>query len=279
MRFSATVFWRSEMKKVIVFDQDDTINITKLPIDEEMAGLLKCLLDKFQVCIMSGTNWEVMRKNDIDPLVEIEGANFENYFIMPTTGTQFWHYVGDETCVLEGNQLLENGWKREFAHFLTENQVAKISDTLEKATRKLGYWCEHPKGEIIENRGSQVTFSALGQWAAPEEKYKWDGEMKKREEIVRLIEPEMTQLGVQVGIGGSTSIDMTLPGIDKAYGILRLMEQLDVEKKDILFLGDKLQRGGNDYPVKKLGIDTIEVRNCEDTKWILRGILGVCDVM
>lgn len=264
------------MKKIIAFDQDDTINITKLPVDKEMAELLSSLLDNFIVCIISGTNWDVMKENDIDTLMSLNRAvNWRNYLIMPTTGTQFWHYVGKTDVFLKDQQIVSDGWKREYAYYFTTEQVNKITSSLENASKKLGYWCENPVGEIIENRGSQVTFSALGQWAKPKEKKLWDPKMKKRQSIIKLIEHEISDLGVKVGIGGSTSIDVTLPGIDKAYGMERLIEQTKVKKEEILFIGDKLQPGGNDFPVKQLGIDTIEVSCAEDTKWIIRGILSV----
>lgn len=262
------------MKKLIAFDQDDTINITKLPIDSEMALLIKRLLEKFKVCIISGTSWEVMKINDVNTLKNIGSINWDNYMIMPTTGTQFWHYVGNESGELLDGQIVDDGFKREYAYFLTNKQITKITSVIEKISRSLGYWCEEPAGEIIENRGSQVTFSALGQWATPEDKHSWDPDMKKRKAIVSLLEPELIDLGLKIGIGGATSIDITLPGIDKAYGMERLMEQTGLEKNDILFIGDKLQPGGNDYPVKAFGIDTIEVQSAEDTKWILRGILS-----
>ncbi|MDR0299102.1 MAG: HAD-IIB family hydrolase [Streptococcaceae bacterium] len=248
------------MKKLIAFDQDDTINITKMPIDGEMAELLSQLMEKFQVCIISGTDWEVMKRNDIDTLPA--NANLTNYIIMPTTGTQYWYF--------------ENGdWKREYAHFLTEEQSEKVSESLEKAAKSLGYWPDFPEGEVIENRGSQITYSGLGQWAKPEEKHAWDPDMKKRQKILALIEEELKELGVKMGIGGATSIDVTLPNIDKAYGIRELMKITGLKKEEILFIGDMLDEGGNDYPVKAFGIDTIQVRNCEDTKWILRGILAI----
>ncbi|WP_285015139.1 HAD-IIB family hydrolase [Lactococcus garvieae] len=264
------------MKKLIAFDQDDTINITKLPMDNEMAELFRRLLERFQVCIISGCDWEVMKTNDIEPLKRLnKKSNFQNYFLLPTTGTQFWHYIGEgEKTLLEG-QIEDEGWKREYAHFLTEEQIKIIGLELEAAVRELGYWCEKPKGEIIENRGSQVTFSALGQWAEAEDKHNWDKDMSKRRAIVSKIEPKLSSIGVQVNIGGATSIDVTLPNIDKAYGMAQLMEQTGVKKEEILFIGDKLQPGGNDYPVKEFGIDTIEVSNCEETKWILKGILGI----
>jgi len=250
------------MKRVLAFDQDDTLNITKLPVDETMADLLTKLLDKYEICVISGTNWEVMKKNDVDPLVSATPEQLMRLHIMPTTGTQYWHMVDGE-------------WKREYAHFLTNEQAEKITVELEKAARSLGYWCENPNGEIIENRGSQITYSALGQWATPEDKHAWDPDMKKRQEIVELIRPELADIGIKIGIGGATSIDITLPGIDKAYGMRQLMEQTGYTMDDILFIGDKLQPGGNDYPVKEMGMDTIEVTSHEDTNWVLRGILGI----
>lgn len=251
------------MKKLIAFDQDDTINITKLPIDSEMTELLSALMKKYKVCIISGTNWEVMKQNDIDPIVNRQeelAADFSDYIIMPTTGTQLWYHEKGE-------------WIQEYAHFLTEEQVTIITEKLEKVVKDLGYWCQNPKGDIIENRGSQVTFSALGQWALPEEKYNWDPDTKKRKAIVEKLSPLLKDQNVQIAMGGSTSIDITLPGIDKAYGMQQLLKFTGLAKEDVLFIGDMLQEGGNDYPVKTLGIDTIEVNNCEDTKRILRGIL------
>lgn len=249
-------------KKLIAFDQDDTLNITKLPIGETMAGLLTRLLDKYEVCVISGTSWETMKANDADPLVDATQEQLEKLHIMPTTGTQYWHYV-------------DGDWKREYAHFLSDEQVEKISTELESAARKLGYWCENPAGEIIENRGSQVTYSALGQEATPEDKYAWDPDLSKRKAIVELAAPKLKDIDLNINVAGSTSIDVTLPGIDKAYGMRELMKITGYTMDEILFIGDKLQPGGNDYPVKEMGIDTIEVTGYKDTEWVLQGILGV----
>ena len=77
----------------------------------------------------------------------------------------------------------------------------------------------------------------------------------------------------EIRIGGSTSIDITKPGIDKAYGMEKLMAALEIGKDDILFVGDKLDEGGNDYPVKAMGIDTIAVEGWEDTALIIDTII------
>jgi HAD superfamily hydrolase (TIGR01484 family) len=253
------------MKKLIAFDQDDTLNITKQPVPPEMAELLTKLTEKFEICVISGTNFEVMKLNEPDRMVELGGAtdkNLEKVHIMSNTGTQYWHFVDGE-------------WKREYAHFLSDEQVQKISESLEKAARKLGYWVEGID-DIVENRGSQITYSALGQWADPKDKYAWDPDLKKRKAIVKLIKPELKDTNVEIKIGGTTSIDVTLPGIDKAYAMRELMKATGIKQDEILFMGDKLQPGGNDYAVKEMGIDTIEVRDWRETANILSGILAVC---
>jgi phosphomannomutase len=79
----------------------------------------------------------------------------------------------------------------------------------------------------------------------------------------------------EVRVGGSTSIDVTKTGIDKAYGIKKLIELLAVTKKDVIFVGDRLGGGGNDYPVKAMGVDCLEVSNCQDTALVIQTILGV----
>ena len=76
-------------------------------------------------------------------------------------------------------------------------------------------------------------------------------------------------------LGGSTSLDITKPGIDKAYGMQKLIEEMEISKEEILFIGDKLEEGGNDYPVKAMGIDCLEVSRWEDTAFVLRGVLAL----
>ena len=79
-------------------------------------------------------------------------------------------------------------------------------------SRSKGTW-----GEVIEDRGSQITFSALGQQAPLAEKEKWDPDFAKRKKIKALVDPLIPEFSVR--LGGATSIDVTKPGIDKAYGI------------------------------------------------------------
>lgn len=76
-----------------------------------------------------------------------------------------------------------------------------------------------------------------------------------------------------VRIGGSTSVDITRPGVDKAYGMRKLAEHSGFEPGDMLFMGDALYPGGNDAPVRDAGIATIGVRDISDTKQVIETIL------
>jgi hypothetical protein len=68
---------------------------------------------------------------------------------------------------------------------------------------------------------------------------------------------------------------VTRPGIDKAYGIAKLIELLAVTKKDVIFVGDRLSSGGNDHPVKAMGVDCLSVSGWRDTALVIETILEV----
>lgn len=176
----------------------------------------------------------------------------------------------------DGKKYDPKNWELVCNYPLTKEETELITKAIEQAATELGFW-EADKlqsgDEIIENRLSQVTFSALGQKAGTEEKYAWDPDCRKREKIVaraKELAPEF-----MFEIGGTTSINAVKPGMNKAFGMMHLMEELGVAREDILYFGDMTQPGGNDYPVLEMGIETITVRNHEDTGYALRGILGV----
>ena len=50
------------MKKIIGFDLDDTLAVSKSAISPRMAGLLANLLEKYEVCVISGGKFEQFEK-------------------------------------------------------------------------------------------------------------------------------------------------------------------------------------------------------------------------
>ena len=255
------------MKKVLAFDVDQTLNIAKTPIPPEIAELLTKCLDHFEICPISGQKFDQFLIQIVDEMKDATPKQLKHLHLFVAQGTQYYRY-----------NTRKKDWDQVYNYPLTDKQVAKITEAIETAAKELGYWEEDKlaKGdEIIENRLSQVTFSALGQKAGTEAKYVWDPDHKKREAIVKRCKELAPEFDYE--IGGTTSINAITPGMNKVFGMTHLMEELNVKKEDILYFGDMTQPGGNDYPVVQMGIDTITVRSHEDTAYALRGILGLLD--
>ena len=104
------------------------------------------------------------------------------------------------------------------------------------------------------------------------DKKKWDPDFAKRKKMKEILNVLIPEYSIQ--LGGSTSIDVTKPGIDKGYGIKKLQEVLGVGVKEMLFIGDALFPGGNDYPAKAAGVESIEVRDPTDTKHVIEAIIA-----
>ena len=252
------------MKKVLAFDLDDTLAVTKSPVSDRMAVLLGRLLEHYDVCVITGGTFKQIRSQVIDRL-SVSPQQLARFHAMPTCGTRYYRY-----------DALEGEWELQYAEDLSEKERAHIVDVLEKTAKDMGIWCDEPAGEIIEDRISQITMSALGQQATPEDKYAWAENFKDVRSVYRDKVAEQLP-GLEVRIGGTTSTDITRPGIDKAYGIGKLIDALDISKDEVLFFGDKLNEGGNDYPVKMMGVDSIAVDGWETTAYALDGVLGVTE--
>lgn len=247
------------MKKVIVFDLDETLTETRSPITDETSELLGELLKKYHVCVISGGSFEQFQKQFLSNL-KVSNDTLASLHLMPTCGTRYYKYD-------------TNDWKLVYAENFKPNEKKIIIAALEEGIDEVGYRVKNPKGPLIEDRGSQVTYSALGQDASPSEKKVWDPSGDKKRKIRDVVAAKIPQFEVRGG--GTTSIDVTKQGIDKAYGMKKLIGILDITKEEILFIGDRLWEGGNDYPVKLMGIDTIPVGGFEHTPWVIRGILAV----
>ncbi len=244
------------MKKLIVFDMDGTLAESKSSLDAEMAQLFADLLDIVQVAVISGGDWPQFQQQLLANLPS--GEHLRRLSLLPTCGTKFYKY--------------QDGWKLSYAENFTEAESAKIVGSLERTMEASGFKPERVWGEIIEDRGSQITFSALGQQAPIDEKKKWDPDFAKRKKMKELLDALIPEFSVH--LGGSTSVDITKPGIDKAYGIGKLQETLGVTLDEMIFIGDALFPGGNDYPVKAAGVLSIQVRDPLETKRVVEAIIG-----
>jgi len=256
-------------RKIIAFDLDGTLAPSKSPLPDRMAEALDALLEKYHVCVISGGKFGQFEKQLLTGL-QASPDKLERLHIMPTCGTRYYKF-----------DVAKKKWEVVYAEDFTEAEKKKIGDALMKVADELGYIEKETWGEILEDRGSQVTFSALGQdivdHLGSEEgvrrKEAWDPDNKKKNAIrdaAAVLLPEF-----EVRVGGITSVDVTKPGIDKAYGMKKLMEMLEIGKEEIFFIGDRIMEGGNDYPVKLMGVDTMQISQWQETAMVVEAICAV----
>lgn len=252
-------------RKVIAFDLDGTLAPSKSPLPDKMGELLNKLLDLYQVCVMSGgkfSQFEVQLLNNL----KASDDKLAKLHLMPTCGTRYYRYHSGK-------------WQQIYAEDFTEAQKTKILDALNKGIDHFNLREKKVWGETIEDRGSQITFSALGQDIVAhlgdegvKLKEQWDPTVEKRRKLRDYVADLIPEFEVRVG--GGTSIDITQPGIDKAYGIQKLLDILKITKEDVFFIGDRLEEGGNDYPVKAMGVDSMQISNWEETALAIEAIIN-----
>ena len=243
------------MKKLIVFDLDGTLAESKGSLDAEMAELFKKLLTVVKVAVISGGDWPQFQKQ---LLANLPDGRLSELCLLPTCGTKYFQY-GD-------------GWTKLYSEDINEPDKKKIVDSLEQALTTLHFKPAQVWGEIIEDRGSQITFSALGQEAPYEAKKTWDPDFVKRQQMKVLLDQTLPEFSVR--LGGSTSVDITKAGIDKAYGIRKLRDLLGIALEEMIFVGDAIFPGGNDYPAKEAGVDCIQVRDPDETKRVIETVIA-----
>lgn len=256
------------MKKLLAFDLDGTLAPSKSPLPDLMGDAISRTLDHFMVCVISGGKFQIFERQLLANL-RMTPEQLKKLHLMPTCGTQYYQYDTEAQA-----------WKRRYAELLTASDKKEIIAALNKGFDDLNYRSNKTYGEVVEDRESQITYSVFGQDIVQELgekglhiKESWDPDDAKKNQLRDYIAPLLPDFEVRVG--GITSIDVTKPGIDKAYGMKKLCELLDISKEDILFMGDRIRPGGNDYPVQQMGIDSIEVSDWRNTVQLLSGILHV----
>jgi phosphomannomutase len=256
------------LPQVWAFDLDGTIAESKSAIADDMADTLGQLLDRgVLVVIISGAGHNQFEKQMTDRLENLWGGKYymrcRNLILLPLNGS--------ETYLMEG--LSDSGWKRVDSSDLTDDEKTRIFQAFDTALEKAGWTAHNPTyGEVIEDRGGQITFSALGQKAPLELKSKYDPNQKIRLGIKSYLDPLLPEFNVR--IGGTTSIDVNRKGFDKAYAVQRVMDAMkELPLESYIFIGDALYEGGNDEPVKRLGVRCIQVSGPQETRQVILKML------
>lgn len=245
--------------KIVVFDLDGTLAESKSAVTPAMISALKRLVSRFEIAVISGGTWSQFESQLISKL-DLSSVESRRFHMFPTSGTSFYNNDGSR-------------WNCMYSETLTSDETAKILSAFKTVLQNPGV--RMPKrlwGDQLENRGTQITFSAMGQNAPVAEKKKWDPTFSKRltliEKLMQLI-PEF-----DIRAGGATSIDITRKGIDKRYAIEQIEKHLGFTRDEMVFIGDAIFPGGNDYAVVSTGVRCIETSGPGFTLHIIEQLLG-----
>lgn len=243
--------------KAIVCDLDGTLAPSKSSLQPDMAEIIIKILDKYRMAVVTGGSYEQFNKQFISHLPKTN--SLINLFLFPTNGSACYVYDNVE------------GFKKLYSEELSKGEKDEIFSALNKVILESNFDFSNPFGEIIEDRGSQISFSGRGQLAPLEIKEKWDPDQAKRKSLVSLLNRYIPNF--EIRIGGATTIDITRMGINKAYAINKIFEIMKLNKDEILFIGDALYEGGNDSTVLSTGVECKSVKGPQETKIILSGLL------
>lgn len=245
--------------KAIVFDLDQTLAESKQPLSPSMAEVLGQLLTHTNVAIASGGALPQFTSQVVEKLPA--DAHLEHLYLLPTSGAALFEFRHDT-------------WEKVYEERLPEGEALRIEEVVRKVVEDTGVvdLSTPAHGERIEDRGSQVSFSALGQKAPIDEKKAWDPDKSKRQTLRDALQAALPEYSV--AMGGSTTIDITQKHINKAFGVKQLAKHLGISIPDMLYVGDELEEGGNDAVVIPTGIPTRTVANPEETESWLRTLLA-----
>lgn len=244
----------------IAFDLDGTLAESKSAITPQMSDLLCSLLGHHNVAVVSGGSFPQFQKQLVGNLKCSSQDSLRRLFLFPTNGSALFVFQ-------------DWSWTPVYQELLSDDEKKRIIAAWDEALPRSGIALpEQTYGPIMEDRGSQITFSACGQEAPIPEKNTWDPDQKKRAAIREYLLPLLPEFAVS--FGGMTSIDITRKGVDKAYAMEKIMCYLKIPKDDIMFVGDKLEPGGNDYAARRSGVTCVAVVDPSETETLIRKIIS-----
>jgi len=247
-------------KKIIAFDLDGTLAESKRPITGEMAKLVEELIKEKIVVIISGGTFKQFNTQFLPSLDKVcfESSDIKNLILLPTSGSQRYEY-----------DLEKKEWILTDIELFPENLKEKAKTVLKgMIDSKLYDIPDNPIGEYIEDRMTQLSISALGQEAPIEQKKLWDPDQKKRQKMKEVLDKELPE--VTIAIGGTTTIDILPKGFDKAKGLTRLLDKIGMKIDDMVFVGDAIFPGGNDYSACEAGIECVKITGPDETKEVIK---------
>ena len=233
-------------KRVIVCDMDNTLVPPRSKVTDDMVCLLKKLMEKYTFVVLAAGGIERIKTQLLDE-VKIP-------FVFSYYGTVYHRYIdGHYSLVAEYTNGLSN--------------VPEIKKAIQQIRDKYGY-TDYYGNSCAEFR-NEIVFGLLGTKASLEKKLAFDPDKRKRmliyHELKRIL-PEN-----EVLIGGTSSFDILDKGINKEFGLKKIME-LGFKKEEIVYIGDDFTEGANDEAVKGM-VDIVKAKDNMDALEKLRMFL------
>ena len=211
------------MKRIFMFDIDGTLTPPRLPMTEEMVEMFKGFCERNRVILVTGS--------DMSKIVEQVPKKIRDLVEGIYTCSGNAYTVGDEIV-----------YENEFTP--PEELIALLEDWKN--------YSHYPvkTGRHLEHRDGMLNYSTVGRNCTQQQRedYEcWDlenGERKILRERILHMFPSL-----DCAIGGQISIDIYPQGLDKSQSYFRVKG--NNPDHAIIFCGDRLMPGGNDYPFFK----------------------------
>jgi phosphomannomutase len=249
-------------KKIIAFDLDGTLAESKQHLEKEMSDLLCDIAREKKLAIISGGAFSQFEKQflvSFSPKEEERDLIYSNLILLPTSGS----------CRYEYDFILKE-WiitdMEEMPILIREKALIILKEYALTGKYGIGPFIEGD--EVVEDRITQISMSALGQHAPLPNKKAWDPDQAKRKEMKNELELVLPE--VEINIGGATTLDILPKGFNKAKGLIRLLDKLGMTKEDMIFIGDAIFPGGNDYSPYEAGIESIKTSGPKETALIIK---------
>ena len=220
------------MNNIYIFDVDGTLTPSRQPMTDEFREYFTQWTKKNFFFLVSGSDIDKLREQLSE---EILGRA-----------------MGVFCCA--GNKLYLNG------ELHSENKFEPPEQLIEFLEHKLEVAQFLPRaGNHIENRGAMLNFSVIGRDCNLNQRqmyFDYDNKNGERIRIAKKIREMFPYL--DASIGGQISIDIYPKGNDKSQ-ILSVIEKILAggmsggwKAVTYTFIGDRMEEGGNDYPLAQL---------------------------
>jgi len=222
------------MDRIFMFDVDGTLTPSRLQMTEEFAKFFDKWSERNKYYLVTGSDLDKTKEQL--PIAYIDKAEA----IFTCCGNQMWR----------DNELIYDN-KFEL--------TSKLKNSLEVILMSSQY--PHRYGNHIEDRGSMVNFSIVGRNCTQEQRehfFKWDEEKGERKKISLFLKHKFKDLDAV--LGGQISIDIYPKGKDKSQIFDVIKQDRLTTPDEYVFIGDRTEKGGNDYPLALLMDNT---DNCD----------------